>query len=107
MSTYSKRTLGMGFIVLGVLLVIASFILKSKIEDGEGQIASGKESVQRGQGFFSLNPYTKKAGDQIFSGANKKIAEGEDEIAYYTKTSAILAVCWDYFVCCRWWLYIF
>jgi hypothetical protein len=80
----------MGFIVLGVLLALASFILRSKIEEGEGQIASGKESVERGQGLFSLSPYTKKAGDQIFSGANRKIAEGEEEIAYYTKLAQFL-----------------
>jgi hypothetical protein len=89
-STKSKKTFGIGVLVLGAILVVLSFIIKAKVEEGEGQIARGKESVEKGQGLFSLSPYTKKAGDQVFSGANQKIAAGEEDVAYYTAVAQFM-----------------
>jgi len=90
MSQKSKRTIGVGALVLGAALIVLSMIIQSKVEEGEGQISRAEQSLEQGQRLFSLTPYTRQAGEQLTSGANRKISEGKDEIAYYTQVANVL-----------------
>ncbi len=76
--------------VIGVILIVVSLVIKSKVEEGEGQIARGQKSVEQGQGLFNMSPYTKKAGDQLFTGANQKIAQGKEDVAYYAQVAQFM-----------------
>jgi len=86
----SKRTFGIGALIIGAILVVSSFVIKAKVTEGEGQIAQAEQNVGKAKGLFGMSSYTKGAGDQLTAGANRKIGEGKDEVAYYTKLANIL-----------------
>jgi len=92
MHTKAKRMAGIGSLVIGAALIVFSLVIKQKVREGQGQISSAEQSVQKGQGLFGSNPYTKPLGDNLVSGANKKIAAGKESIAYYTQLSNIMMV---------------
>ena len=54
-------------IIVGICLIILSMYIKN-------QIGAARETVQKGQGFFSKNPIGKAVGDTIEGAAEGKIA---------------------------------
>jgi hypothetical protein len=92
MSSKAKRLFGVGSLVIGAALIVFSLVIKQKVREGQGKITNAEQSVQKGQGLFGSNPYTKPLGDNLMSGANNKIAAGKESIAYYTLVSNIMMV---------------
>ncbi len=82
-----KRIIG-GVVILGgvVMLFIANYI-QNEIEAGTLKITKAEKSVGQANSLFSLSPATKELSKGAISGANKKIAAGKQEIAYYTKVA--------------------
>lgn len=90
MSHKSKRTFGIAALIIGAILVVCSFVIKAKVAEGEGQIAQAEQTVGATKGLFGMSPATKSAGDRLTAGADRKIGEGKDAVAYYTKVANIL-----------------
>lgn len=87
-----KRTFGMGAVIVGAIMLVFSYIIKEKVLEGEGQIARAKDSVSQGQGLFNMSPVTKPLGDQLVSGANKKISAGEADVEFYSTVANVLMI---------------
>ena len=90
MSHKARRSFGIGALIIGAILVVCSFVIKARVAEGEGQIAQAEQTVGRTKSLFGMSSYTQGAGDQLTAGANRKIGEGKDEVAYYTKLANIL-----------------
>ena len=88
----SKKTFGIGAMIVGAILIVFSLVIKAKVAEGEGQIAQAQESVGKAQGLFGMSPATKQVGNQVTAGANRKIGEGQDEVAFYARLANILMV---------------
>lgn len=80
-----KQILGILAIVIGIALLIFVFYGKNQIEIGKGEISSAKQKVKQGNKLFSWNPISKQIGEEMTSGAQKKIAAGELTIEEYEK----------------------
>lgn len=78
------RWVAIGLLACGFVLIGISFVIQGKIGEGKEQIAAGKEKLEGSRRAFSLLPGQGQAiGEQIQSSGNKRIAAGEEEIAYY------------------------
>lgn len=82
----------MGAVIVGAIMLVFSYIIKEKVLEGEGQIARAKDSVSQGQGLFNMSPVTKPLGDQLVSGANKKISAGEADVEFYSTVANVLMI---------------
>jgi len=92
LSSKTKRMCGIGAMVAGAVMVIFSLVIKAKVREGSGQIYSAEQSLSKSQGMFNQSPATKSVGGLFTSGANKKISEGKDQVAFYTTVSNVLLV---------------
>jgi hypothetical protein len=90
LNTKAKKMFGIGALVAGAVLVVFSFVIKEKVREGQEQISSAEQSVQKGKSLFGASSYTKPIGEHVMSGADRKIGEGKESIAYYTKLANIL-----------------
>ncbi|HLB52165.1 MAG TPA: hypothetical protein VJK48_00450 [Chlamydiales bacterium] len=79
-----KKGLGIVILIVGIVLIGASFVIQQKIEAGKEEIASGKEKVAQGKRLFSLVPSVgNTVGDQVTAPGQSRIIQGESDIAYY------------------------
>ena len=91
------RVFGILVVLAGIAALLFSNYITDQVLQGKGQIASGEQKVKQGQKLFSSNPYTEPLGNAITGSANKKIAKGKEQIAYYEnlaqtlKTGGIIA----------------
>jgi hypothetical protein len=87
-----RRIIGIIAVIGGIVLICISRYIKSEILAGNEQISSGEKQLSTMDKLFSLNPSTKPLGDQMTSSGRKKIAEGREEIAYYTRLANQLQI---------------
>lgn len=87
-----KKVLIILSIVIGAALLCGSFYIKSQVKAGQEKIGHTEESMSMGQKLFSFTPATKDIGDQLTSPIQKKIAEGKEQVEYYTKLANWLAI---------------
>ncbi len=80
----TKKILGVVLVIIGVAMLLGSNYIKTQVLEGNQRIASAEKSVKQADTLFSLNPVSKEVGKGFTGSANKRIAEGKDEIAYYT-----------------------
>lgn len=88
----SKKTLGIGILVIGVLLIIGAIYIKGQVAHGREQISSAKSTMHAGESILGLSPATKGAGSMLGSAGNKKIAEGSAEADKYEKIAGGLQI---------------
>jgi hypothetical protein len=79
-----KQTLGAVLFVVGIGLLFLAHYINVQVEEGNSQIFSAQQKVDKGNSLFSLSPYSKPIGQSMTSSAQKKINEGKDTVAYYT-----------------------
>jgi hypothetical protein len=81
----SKRILGIIVLVVGVVLLFVSSNIKKQVAEGTLKVSSAEKSVSQANSLFSLSPATKQLSQGAMKGAEKKIAAGKEQIAYYSK----------------------
>ena len=79
-------------IIIGLAMVWVSYDIQDQLEEGQGQIAEGKQNLKRSNALFSLTPATQPIGGAINSYGQAKIAEGQDQIDYYQGVSHKLLI---------------
>jgi hypothetical protein len=77
------RVLGILILLAGIASLMTSNYITGQVEEGKGQIKAGEQKVKQGQQLFSGNPVGQQIGQGLMGGANKKIAQGKEQIAYY------------------------
>ncbi len=80
-----KKFLGIILLIIGIIMIVVSIYIKTELGKGREKVGSAKEKVEMGKSIFSLTPQTKELGKGLTQGVEKKIAEGEEEIAKYAK----------------------
>ena len=81
----SKKTLGIGILIIGVLLIIGALYVKGQVAHGREQISSAKSSLHTGESILSLSPATKGVGQAMGAAGEKKVKEGTAEADKYEK----------------------
>lgn len=84
------RVFGILVVLAGIAALLFSNYITDQVLQGKSQIAAGEQKVKKGKQLFSSNPYTKPLGEAITGSADKKIAKGKEEIAYYEELAQTL-----------------
>jgi len=74
-------------VILGAVAVVtlsASFYIKSQVEAGLKQISQAEEHMNFGEKLFSITPESKEIGGALSGPIASKIAEGKEQVAFYT-----------------------
>jgi hypothetical protein len=85
----NKRNFGILSIILGILLIVGSFYIKSRVEEGRKQISQAESKISQGKQLFSLNPITKEVGKEMAASAEIKISDATQKANRY-ETIALL-----------------
>lgn len=80
-----KRIVGIIVFIIGVAMLFISSNIKKQVAEGTLKVTSAEKSVNQANSLFSLSPATKQLTQGSIKGAEKKIAAGKAEIAYYSK----------------------
>jgi hypothetical protein len=84
------RVLGVLILVAGIASILFSNYITTQVLEGKGQIQAGEQKVKQSQQLFSGNPVSQQIGQGLTGGANKKIAQGKEQIAYYENLAETL-----------------
>ena len=87
-----KRILAIIVFIAGVVMLFVSSDIKKQIAEGTLKVKSAEKSVGQANSLFSLSPATKQLTQGSMNSANKKIAAGKEQIAYYTKVADELQI---------------
>lgn len=87
-----KSTLGLVLVLGGVGLAVLSNHIQIEVNDGKVKISVAQRQVSQGKQLFSNDPVTKQFGNAIFSGAQRKIDEGQQEIGQYEQIAGWLQI---------------
>jgi hypothetical protein len=79
----TKKILEIITIILGVVLILASFYIKSRVEKGTQEISEAQSQVNLGSKLFSLHPITKEVGKGLMESVQNKIDEGTEKSNRY------------------------
>jgi len=85
-----KRVIGIILTCLGIAMLFFSSYIRSEVLEGKQQISHAQKSVDSGKGLFK-GP-SKAVGEGIFSGAQKKIDKGRDDVRFYSALAQWLKV---------------
>jgi hypothetical protein len=79
-----KQIVGIVAFGIGVGLLCLAHYINVQVAEGNTKIFNAQKKVDQGNSLFSLSPYSKSIGQGMTSGAQKKINEGKNQVAYYT-----------------------
>jgi hypothetical protein len=79
-----KQILGGIIFVGGLGLLYLAHYINVQVEQGNMQIFSAQQKVNRANSLFNMSPYTKNVGQGMTSGAQSQIDEGRNTVEYYT-----------------------
>ncbi len=85
-----KRVLGTAILIIGVIAYLLGMYIEKEVGTGKKKIAKAESTINTGKEITALNPYSKEIGDLASAGAEKKINEGKEDVATYTKVAEIL-----------------
>jgi len=80
-----KKILAVIIFVIGVVLLFVSSNIKKQVAEGTLKVTSAEKSVNQANSLFSLSPTARQLTQGTMKGAQKKIAAGKEQIAYYSK----------------------
>lgn len=83
-----KKSLGIFLCLAGVGLGVLSNYIDVQVEEGKVKISIAQRQVSQGKKLFSNDPVTKQFGNAVFSGAQRKIDEGSQEISQYEQIAS-------------------
>ena len=87
-----QRMIGMIALIGGVVCLGFSMYIKSEVLAGQEQIASGERKLNALDRVFSASPTTKSYSSQLTKSGRSKIAQGKEDIAYYTSLANTLQI---------------
>lgn len=79
----SRRILGIIIVILGIALILSSFLIKSRVTEGKNQISEAQSQVNLGNNLFSLNPTSKEVSKGFMGSAQNKIDEATEKSNFY------------------------
>lgn len=82
-----KRILAIIVFIAGVVMLFVSNNIKQQIEAGTLKVTQAEKAVGQANSLFSLSPTAQQLTKGSIDKANKKIAAGKKEIAYYSKVA--------------------
>ncbi len=80
-----KRVFGFIVLIIGVVMLFVSNNIKEQVAAGTLKVKSAEKTVNQANSLFSLSPTAKQLTEGSMQGAQKKIAAGKEQIAYYSK----------------------
>lgn len=80
-----KRVFGFIVLIIGIVMLFVSNNIKEQVAAGTLKVKSAEKTVNQANTLFSLSPTAKQLTQGTMQGAQKKIAAGKEQIAYYTK----------------------
>ena len=88
----ARKIIGIILFILGVIGYFFSDYIQKQVEEGKIKIAQAEKTVEQGNKIFSLNPVTKEIGKGLSKPAEKKIAQGKEDVQYYEGISSWLKI---------------
>lgn len=88
----SKRILGILIALAGVVMILFSNYITGQVEEGKGRISSAESTVEQGNKLFSVTPESKAVGKAITGSAEKRIAEGKEQVSAYEELAKWLKI---------------
>jgi uncharacterized membrane protein len=88
----AKKILGIIVLVVGVVMLFVSSNIKKQVAEGTLKVSSAEKTVGQVNSIFSRSPGTKQLSQGVTRGAEKKIAAGKEQIAYYSKLADQLQI---------------
>ena len=79
-------------IIVGVVLLFCSFYIKGQVKEGQEKISGIEKNVGIGDKLFSLSPASKEIGSEISKPIREKVAEGKDQIEFYSSLAKWLEI---------------
>lgn len=84
---FSKRNLGIGLLILGIIFVLTSFYLKNRTIESKRQITEAQGNAKQGSQILSQNPITKDASSQLIENVQAKIDEVAKKAGHFETVS--------------------
>ncbi|MBS0605159.1 MAG: hypothetical protein JSS60_09030 [Verrucomicrobia bacterium] len=84
------RVLGILIIIAGIASILFSNYIMEQVAEGKIKIEKGEKAIKQGNQLFSLNPVAKEVGKGLTDSAQKKINEGQQQVAYYENLAQTL-----------------
>jgi predicted PurR-regulated permease PerM len=82
-----KKIFGVVLMIFGVVSIVVSLVIKSRIHEGKIQISSAQEMVDTGNSQLSKIPFANEIGKGITRSAQNEINAGSQKIYNYTLAS--------------------
>lgn len=79
-----RRIWGMVIAAIGIGMLFTSNYIKGEVAKGKEQISSAQGTVDTGKQLFGMSSATKPLGDELASGAQRKIDAGREDVKKYT-----------------------
>ena len=87
-----NKVLGIVILIIGLVMLGASFYIKNQVLQGRMEISSAQSKVDTGKSLFGTTPATKPAGNILFSGAQNQIDAGTATADYYAQMANWLQI---------------
>lgn len=87
-----KKIISVVLVVAGALMIAGAYSIKNQVAQGKIQLSDAESTVNTGKALFSVNPVSKEVGNQLTKSVDRKIAEGHDQIAFYSKLAENLII---------------
>jgi hypothetical protein len=88
----ANKVLGIVILIIGLVMLGASFYIKNQVLQGRMQISSAQSKVDTGKSLFNMSPTTQPAGNMMFSGAQSQIDAGSAQADYYAQMANWLQI---------------
>jgi len=80
---HAKRISGIIFVILGIILLLSSFYIRSRVESGRKEISQAQSTLDKGKKLFSVTPITKEIDKGFTDSVQKKINEATGKADSY------------------------
>lgn len=88
----SKKMFGIVLLIVGIVMLGASFYIKGQVGVGRIQISNAQRNVDSGTSIFSMTPATNQVGKGLFGGAQGRIDAGTQQADYYDQMAGWLQI---------------
>jgi hypothetical protein len=87
-----KRIIAICIVVLGIIMLLFSENIATRVAEGRAQISSGQSQVDTANKVFSVHPYSEKVGGVFTGSAQKRIDAGTQEANYYENMGRMVQI---------------
>ncbi len=87
-----NKVLGIVILIIGIVMLGASFYIKNQVLQGRAEISSAQSKVDTGTSLFNMSSTTKPVGGAVFGGAQSQINAGSAQADYYAQMANWLQI---------------